>query len=88
MRRGLGLPSALVFKRSELGPLRMLPSKVGVCGVPGVRDEPETDEEAEDGGRGRAERADPELEIGGVEVLLIFEAFVDVVRTDEGEPFG
>ena len=43
---------------------------------------------ADDGGRGKAERADAELDGGGVDILLSLDALVDVVRTDDGDALG
>ncbi len=77
----------ILFKRRELEPFRTSPNKVGVGGVLGVRDDPERDD-ADDGGRARPERTEPEPDMGGVEVLLSFEALVEAVRTDDGDPFG
>ena len=85
-RRGLGLPLTLC-KRRELEPLRMLPKIVGVEGELDGRDAPEPEDE-EDGGRGRPARTDPDPDTGGVEVLLNFEALVEVVRTDDGDDWG
>lgn len=66
----------------------MFPSNVGVVGVRGVRDDAEADDEADDGGRGKPERADAEAGEGEGVTLPAFDALVDVVRIEAGEPFA
>ena len=88
MRKGLEPPDTL-FNLRELDPFMRLPVIVGVGGVPATRREPaEAEDDAGDGGRGRADRADEAFDGGGVDVLLVFEALTDEMRPDDGDPLG